>query len=117
MKSEQFITDNQIQTHDFDRRLEEAGWALFLMMIGGLWLVPKENVPSDLWLVGAGVIMLGINFVRYFKGIKMSGFTVFLGIVALAAGLSGAFSLNFPVVALIFVILGASLLMRALFKG
>ena len=117
MKNEQFITDNQVQMHDLDRRIEEAGWALFLVMIGGLWLVPKESVPSNLWLVGAGIIMLGINFVRYFNGISMSGFTVFLGIVALAAGISGVFSLNFPVVAILFVILGASLLMRALFRA
>jgi hypothetical protein len=116
MKDAQFITDEPMGTHQLDRRLEEAGWALFLIMIGGLWLVPTESVPKDLWLVGAGLIMLGINFLRYFNGIKMSGFTVFLGILALVAGLGGAFSLNLPFMAVIFVILGTSLLMRALFR-
>jgi hypothetical protein len=47
----------------------------------------------------------------------MSGFTVFLGVLALVAGVSGVFSLKFPLVAALFIILGVSLLMRALFKN
>jgi hypothetical protein len=45
-----------------DRRLEGIGWALFLIMIGGLGLVP--SVPQGTWLVGTGLIMLGLNVAR-----------------------------------------------------
>lgn len=85
-------------------------------MIGIIWFLPEGTVPPDSWLVGSGVIMLGINVVRYIYGIKMSGFTVFLGILALVTGLGGFMGLKLPVFAALFIVLGASLLMRALFK-
>ena len=46
-------------------RLEAIGWALFLIWIGGLWLMPDERLPEETWLIGAGLIMLGLNGVRY----------------------------------------------------
>src|SRR3972149_2042115 len=71
-----------------NKRLESIGWGLFLIMIGGIWLVPDEQVPEGTWLIGAGLIMLGLNLARYLNGIRMSGFTIVLGILALASGLS-----------------------------
>lgn len=116
MQSEQIINRSETRTRNLNIRVEETGWALFLIMIGSMWLLPEGRIPAEAWLAGAGMIMLGINFARYFMGIKMSGFTVFLGIVALVAGASGAFGFNLPLVAALFIILGVSLLMRALFK-
>lgn len=110
------MTNSSEYIQNLNRRIEEVGWALFLMMIGIIWFLPEGRIPPDSWLIGSGLIMLGINFVRYFKGIKMSGFTVFLGILALVAGLGGILSFKLPVFAALFIIFGASLLMRALFK-
>ncbi len=67
-----------------DHQLERIGWALFLIMIGGLMLLP--GVPSGTWLIGTGLIMLGLNAVRYFKGIPTVRTTTTLGIIALAWG-------------------------------
>lgn len=116
MQSNPVLIENETRSHDLNLRIEEVGWALFLIMIGGIWLLPEGQIPSYAWLIGAGLIMLGINFARYFMGIKMSGFTVFLGILALVGGLGGVFSLNLPVFAALFIVFGVSLLMRAMFK-
>ena len=116
MQSSRTITDHETRNRDLNMRLEEVGWALFLILIGGLWLMPDGRVPADVWLVGAGLIMLGVNFARYFLGIEMSGFTVFLGVLALVAGLSEVYNLKLPLFAALFIIFGMSLLMRALFK-
>jgi hypothetical protein len=70
-----------------DRRLEGIGWALFLIMIGGIGLVP--SVPPGTWLVGTGLIMLGLNLARYLSGLRMSNFTVVLGVLALLLGVGG----------------------------
>jgi hypothetical protein len=110
------VTYEKNSVRDLNGRIEEVGWALFLMMIGIIWFLPEGVIPPDSWLVGSGLIMLGINFIRYFSGLKMSGFTVFLGILALVAGLSGILAVKLPVFAALFVIFGASLLLRALFK-
>ena len=116
MQNIQIAANNKTQSRDLNIRLDEIGWALFMIMLGFLWFFPDSGMPPETWLVGAGLIMLGINFARYFFGIKMSGFTVFLGIIAVVVGLSGVFNLNFPWFAAIFIIFGASLLMRAFFK-
>ena len=116
MQNNQVIAERRTVEHILNIRLEEIGWALFLIMIGGLWLLPDGRIPSHTWLIGAGLIMLGINIARYFMGIKMSGFTVFLGVVALVAGLGGSFAVDLPVFPAVFIVLGFSLLMRALFK-
>ena len=50
------------------QRLERIGWALFLIMIGGLALLPDGWVPEGTWLVGTGLIMIGLNVVRHLQG-------------------------------------------------
>lgn len=116
MQNNQTMAGSVTRESALNIRFEEIGWALFLLMIGILWMLPDERIPPHTWLIGAGLIMLGVNFARYFSGIKMSGFTVFLGIVALVAGAGGIFNLTLPIFPALFIIIGASLLMRALFK-
>jgi hypothetical protein len=97
------------------RRLDELAWALFLILVGAIWLLPGGTVPEGAWLVGAGLILLGINAVRAFKGIKMSGFTIVLGVLALVAGLGHFAGVKVPVFAILFIIIGASIILRPVF--
>lgn len=69
-----------------NKQLERMGWGAFLIMLGGFALVPDDVVPQGLWSIGLGVIWLGLNGARYNKGIRMSGFTTFLGAVLLVSG-------------------------------
>jgi len=98
-----------------NKRLENIGWGLFLIMLGGFALVPDETVPRGLWSIGVGVIMLGLNVTRYFYKIRMSGFTTFLGVVSLVSGvleLVGGVDLGG---AIFLIILGAYLLVKPWF--
>ena len=97
------------------KRLDELAWALFLILIGAIWLLPAGTVPEGAWLIGAGLILLGINAVRSFKGIKMSGFAIVLGVLALVAGLGHLAGVKVPVFAILFIIIGASIIRRPLF--
>ena len=97
------------------RRLDELAWALFLILIGAIWLLPAGTVPEGTWLVGAGLILLGINVVRSLKGLKMSGFAVVLGVLALVAGMGHLAGVKVPVFAILFIIIGASIILRPLF--
>lgn len=99
-----------------NKRLENIGWGLFLIMLGGFALVPDETVPKGLWSIGVGVIMLGLNATRYFYKIKMSGFTTFLGVVSLVSGileLIGGVDLGG---AIFLIVLGAYLLVKPWFN-
>ena len=112
----QATSGHDTHNNELNKRLEAIGWGLFLIMLGGIWLVPDERVPQGIWLIGAGLIMLGINGVRYLNGIKMSGFTSVLSILALAAGLSGLFGVKLPLFAILLVLIGASIILKPLIE-
>jgi len=97
-------------------RLEAIGWGLFLIMLGGFSLVPETTVPKGLWSVGVGLIMLGLNAARYVYGIRMSGFTLGLGIIALVTGIAELFGMNLPVLAILLILLGANLILKPWFE-
>ena len=93
-----------------DGRLTSISWALFLIMVGGFLLVP--SLPPGSWLIGIGVIMLGLNVVRSLNGIRMSTFTTVLGIIALAAGLGDFAGVDVPVFPLLIILVGAAIIVR-----
>jgi hypothetical protein len=98
-----------------NKRLETAFWGLFLIMLGGQWLLRDNRLPNGLWDVGVGLILLGLNAARYFNGLRMSGFTTFLGILSLVGGFAQIifkFDLNG---ALLLIILGAYLILKPWF--
>ena len=98
-----------------NKNLETAFWGLFLIMLGGQFLLKNVNLPDGIWDVGIGLILLGLNAARYFNGLKMSGFTTFLGILALFGGLAQViFRLDFGG-AFLLIILGAYLILKPWF--
>lgn len=98
-----------------NKRLEGIGWGLFLIMLGGFALVPHETIPKGLWSIGVGVIMLGLNATRYYYGLRMSGFTTFLGILSLFGGIAQLVGFYALEGALLFLILGAYLVLKPWF--
>ena len=100
--------------HELDRRLESLGWGLFLVMVGGLWLMPETTLPKGTWLVGTGLIILGLAAVRYFNDIRVSGFWTALGVIALGIGIGDVLGLDIPVVPILLIIIGASILLKPL---
>jgi len=109
MPEQENLTNNSQETEEkmLTKRLETLGWALFLIMTGGLFLIPSHLVPPGTWLIGVGLIMLGLNVYGYSKGLKVNNFTILLGVLALGFGLSSFFGVNFPIIPLLLVFLGA----------
>lgn len=105
--------NNNIQ---LNKRLENISWGLFLVMAGCLWLVPDRFIPGGTWLVGTGLILLGLNFFRYTKGIRMSGFTLFLGAAALLSGIADFFYVDLPLFPILLILIGANILIRPLLE-
>lgn len=99
-----------------DKRLDALGWALFLIMIGGLWLAPEGLVPEGSWLIGTGIIILGLIAVRYLYGIKVNGFWLVLGLIALAFGISSVFGVNIPVLPILIIIIGLNIVLKPLLQ-
>ncbi len=98
-----------------NKRLEAIGWGLFLIMLGGFMFVPEYVFAKGFWSIGIGLIFLGLNAARYFNGIRMSGFTTFLGILSIVGGVAQLFGWQALDGAAFFIILGAYLLLKPWF--
>jgi hypothetical protein len=99
-----------------NKRLETIAWGSFLIMLGGFMFVPKEIIRGGWWSIGVGLIMLGLNAARYFNGLKMSGFTTFLGVLSLIGGgleVLGLYKLD---TAILLIVFGAYLLVKPYFE-
>jgi len=103
---------DQAPKQDLNKRLETVSWGLFLIMLGGLAFV--KGVPEGTWLIGVGVIMLGLNAVRILLGIRASWFTLVLGTIALLSGLSSVLGVDIPVGPLLIILIGLAIVVRAL---
>jgi hypothetical protein len=95
-----------------NKRLETVFWGLFLIMLGGWALIPSETIPKGAWSIGVGLLMLGLNAMRYLNKIRMSGFTTILGILALLGGVAEFLGWKSLDGALILIILGAYLILK-----
>jgi hypothetical protein len=98
-----------------NKRLEQVGWGLFLIMLGGFALVPEEVVPRGAWSIGLGLIFLGLNYARYLNKIKMSGFTTFLGVVSLVSGVLELIGLYEAEGAILLILLGLYVVVKPYF--
>ena len=106
--------NTSMDKYALNKRIEAVGWGLFLIMIGGIALIPDNQVPNGLWLIGVGLIMIGVNGVRYLNQIKMSSFSLVLGIVALIFGLQEIDGIDLPMFPILLILVGASILFRML---
>ena len=97
-----------------DHRLNDVGWGLFLILLGGLWLLPQGWAPEGTWLIGTGVLLLGLNAVRRARGIPVHRIGVLLGALALVAGLASLAQVSAPVIPAFLVILGGWIVFKPL---
>ena len=89
-----------------------------------LWGITEmfESLPEGTGAIGIGIILIGLNLARSWKGQPTSGFTTTLGILALLLGaleLARPFlhlSFELPIFAILLLALGVILLGNAL-KG
>jgi hypothetical protein len=98
-----------------NKRLETAAWGAFLIMLGGFMFVPEEIISGGWWPIGVGLIMLGLNAARYMNGLRMSGFTTFLGILSVVGGALELAGMKGIDGAVFLIVLGGYLLLKPYF--
>ena len=110
----QFFNNSALTKVTLNKRLEDSAWGFFLLLIGTLLLLPSALAPQGAWLIGAGLIMLLLNGVRYVNDISASRFTVVLGLVAILVGLASFLGLKPPLFAIFLALIGLSIIVRSL---
>ncbi len=98
-----------------NKRLETASWGLFLILLGGFVFIPDTTISKGFWSIAIGLIFLGLNAARYFNGLRMSGFTTFLGILSLIGGIIQLLGWKSMDGAFFLIILGAYLILKPWF--
>lgn len=99
-----------------NKRLETMAWGAFLVMLGGFMFVPDQIINGGWWSIGVGLIFLGLNAARYFNGLRMSGFTTFLGIISVAGGILDLVGLDGIDGAVLLIVLGSYLILKPWFE-
>ena len=112
----QELSPQTLEKQKLNKRLESIGWGLFLIMLGGINFIPDNRVPEGLWSIGVGIILLGLNLARYMYGIRISGFTTVLGVLALLTGIGDMVGLDLPVFPILLILLGANLILKPWFE-
>ena len=99
-----------------NKNFERIAWGAFLIMLGGFMFVPEEIVKGGWWSIGVGLIFLGLNAARYFNGLRMSGFTTFLGIISIAGGILDLVGMEGVNGAVLLIVLGGYLILKPYFE-
>lgn len=100
----------ETEKHKLGGRIDAFGWGLFFIMLGLLWMLPAGSVPETTWLIGLGLILLGVNYAKHQNSIPTSRFMIIIGSLALLGGISGFFGLQLPFAAIFFLLIGGSIL-------
>ena len=98
--------------------LTSLAWGIFIILIGGLWIVTELTLLDigSYFALGVGLILIGLNLARRSIGTKISKFSLGLGIVALLVGLSAVGGLKLPLVPTIVVVIGIFIVAEAISK-
>ncbi len=99
-----------------NKNFERVAWGAFLIMLGGFMFVPNEIIRGGWWSIGVGLIFLGLNAARYFNGLRMSGFTTFLGILSVIGGILDLVGMEGVNGAVLVIVLGAYLILKPYFE-
>ncbi|MBE9524658.1 MAG: hypothetical protein IMY76_06135 [Chloroflexi bacterium] len=115
-KAEEIVDEEPVEIDEeksaLNKRLESMAWGFFLIMLGGFMFVPEEIIKGGWWSIGVGLIMLALNASRYFNGLRMSGFTTFLGIISVIGGVLDLISTSNIDGAVLLIVLGAYLIVK-----
>ncbi len=115
-------------TQTLNRTLETVAWGLFFLWWGAVELFSKLAGGgvignNEVFAMGIGVIMLGLNLVRWLSGIAISGLSLTVGILAFLwgalrlAGVLLPLPFEVPVFAVLLIVLGVIVLARGVVRG
>ncbi len=100
--------------------LTSLAWGLFFVLIGLSWAVSNVVDVVPYVALGAGIILIGLNVARTGLGMRLSKFSLFIGIVAFAFGGAALMNYRLDLFQTIIVLIGLFIIaeaVRALMKA
>ena len=99
------------ESERYNQRLDRIGWSLAAILTGNVLL---WQAPFGVWLIGAALILLGMNVTRLIQHIPMSNLTLVLGITALVMGSGFDQGLNLLLIPRLLIVIGVVSLFKIL---
>ena len=122
MKVEVLMDEKTLHArHMLNFKLVKLSWALFLILIGGSWMLESLNKidNSQKWGIiyaGSGFILLLLNLMRIAWKMNISKFTTWLGTIGLLFGIAKFINFNLSIWAAAILILGLIMLFEVFRK-
>jgi hypothetical protein len=93
--------------------LTSLAWGSFFVLIGLSWAVSNVVDVVPYVALGAGIILIGLNVARTGLGMRLSKFSLFIGIVAFAFGGVALMGYELPLFETIIVLIGLFIIAEA----
>jgi hypothetical protein len=93
--------------------LTSLAWGSFFVLIGLSWAVSNVVDVVPYVALGAGIILIGLNLARTGLGMRLSKFSLFIGIVAFAFGGVALMGYELPLFETIIVLIGLFIIAEA----
>jgi len=99
-----------------NKYLDALAWGLFIVLIGvGWWVGAAYNMDTGPYIaLGVGLILVFLNLARTQMGIKISKFSLFVGLVALAIGVAGIFGYALDLFLTVIILIGLFIIGEAI---
>jgi len=95
--------------------LTSLAWGLFFILIGASWMASSvygvDMIPYI--ALGAGLILIGLNVARTSLGMRLSKFSLFIGIIAFAFGGAALVNYKLPLLETIVILIGLFIIAEA----
>jgi hypothetical protein len=88
--------------------LDAIAWGSFFILLGLVWFASSiYSIDTGAWVaVGVGIILMAINLTRLSVGIKISKFSLFIGVLAFALGGAGLIGYSLELMPTMILLLG-----------
>lgn len=98
--------------------LDTLAWGFFIILVGfGWWAAGYYQIDTGPYTAfGVGLILIGLNLARAGSGIKISKFSLFVGVVAFAIGGAGVLGYSLDLFITIVILIGLFIIGEALGK-
>ena len=100
------------------KAFDGLAWGLFVVLLGVGWFVETETgiETSPYVSLGVGLILIGLNGARVLNKTKLSKFSLFIGLVALAMGITGILGYRFELIPTLIILIGLFMIGEAATK-
>jgi hypothetical protein len=102
-----------------NRILNCLAWGFFFILLGLVWFASTVHaIDTGVYVaVGVGIILIAINLARLGFGIRISKFSLFIGVLAFALGAAGLIGYSLELVPTIIVLIGLFVIAEGLQKA